>query len=406
MLAAELKAYARSIGVAHLGIAAPETFEREAQLLARQKEQGLYPDFTERDIALRTRPTQLLPGAKSLISIAVSYLTDDDHHPPRGDTPRGIVSRYAWGRDYHPILAEKLEAIVTFLARRVDHPVEYRSFVDTGPLIDRAVAARAGIGWFGKNACIYVPGAGSWVFLAEIVTNVALEPDPPQSKSCGPCDRCMRACPTGAIERPFWVNPKKCLSYITQMPGWIPKPYRRLMGRRLWGCDVCQLVCPWNWEAVPGGDPSFRPSESLSARPALIPLLTMTNSQFRAWFGPTAMAWRGKKTIQRNACICLGNIGDPAAVPALADRLAHDPKPVVRGSAAWALGEIGTEEARRALLEAAERESDPQVRSEIADALAEIEAKRRKAASKGEALPHRPAKGSTTKTTAKRPRKS
>jgi len=312
-----------------------------------------------------------LPDAKSIIAIAVSYLTDDDHHPPRKGVLRGIVSRYAWGRDYHPILREKLEAIAAFLARRVDHPVRFVPYVDTGPPIDRAVAVRSGIGWYGKNACVYTPRYGSYIFLAQVVTNVELEPDPPISRSCGPCDRCIRACPTGAIERPFWVNPAKCLSYITQMPGMIPKEYRKAMGRRLWGCDVCQIVCPWNWEAEAAGDDAFRPSPELTARPALIPLLTMTNSQFRRWFGPTAMSWRGKKIIQRNACICLGNIGDPEAVPALEDRLLHDAKPEVRASAAWALGQIGGDRSLRALERARKTESHPMVLDEIDDAMAE-----------------------------------
>lgn len=373
MLADEVKSFARSIGVAHVGIATPETFEEVEALLVQQRDEGTYPRFASTDIPARTRPTEILPDAQSIIAVAVSYLTDDEAHPKAGDTPRGLVSRYAWGDDYHPILKEKLEAIAAFLQSRVDFPVAYRAYVDTGPPVDRAVAARAGIGWFGKNACIYVPGGGSWVFLGQVVTNVPLRPDPPITKGCGPCDRCMRACPTGAIERPFWVNPYKCLSYITQMPGWIPRSYRKLMGRHLWGCDVCQIVCPWNWQAEAVGDDAFRPSPDLSARPALIPLLTMSNAQFRQWFGPTAMGWRGKKTIQRNACICLGNIKDPVAVPALIDRLRHDAKPVVRGSAAWALGQIGGREAHAALVEALEKEIDEEVREEIALALEDLQ---------------------------------
>jgi len=372
LLETELKAYARSIGVAHLGIGDVTEFSPERSLLESQREQGAYPPFTEGDIPLRTDPRRILPGAKSILAIAVSYLTDDAAYPKRGDTPRGLVSRYAWGKDYHPILEEKLEAIVRFMQERVGRPVAYRSYVDTGPPIDRAVARRSGIGWFGKNACIFVPGSGSWVFLGQIITDVPLKPDPQLSRECGTCDRCMRACPTGAIERPFWVNPHKCLSYITQMPGWIPKEYRRLMGRHLWGCDICQIVCPWNWEAIPEGDAAFAPDEELTARPALIRLLTISNAQFRQWFGETAMAWRGKKTIQRNACICLGNIKDPQAVPALIDRLKQDVRPVIRGSAAWALGEIGGVEARNALLDAAALEVDPEVRAEIADALAAL----------------------------------
>ena len=371
MLEQELKAYARSIGVTHLGIGDAGPFLEAEALLEKQAREGLYPDFTERDIPARTRPRRLLPDARSIISIAVSYLTKEPHHPKAPGPPRGLVSRYAWGRDYHPILKEKLEAIVAFLERRTGRKVKYCSFVDTGPPLERAFAERAGIGWYGKNACIYVPGSGSWVFLAEIVTDVPLTPDPKVTKECGSCDRCIRACPTGAIERPYWVNPKKCLSYITQMPGLIPKEYRKAMGRRLWGCDVCQIACPWNWEAEPDGADEFRPLLPGGGRPELIPLLTMTKSEFRKVFGPTAMSWRGKKIVQRNACICLGNIKDPAATGPLADRLERDPAPYVRASAAWALGQIGTGPACDALLRAKEREQDPVVVREIHEALEE-----------------------------------
>src|SRR5690606_32375940 len=209
----ELKTYARSIGVHHLAVGEATPFDREAELLEAMHAQGTYPAFTDTDVKRRTQPRRWLPDAKSIIAIAVSYLTDDDHHPPRKGVLRGIVSRYAWGRDYHPILREKLEAIAAFLARRVDHPVRFVPYVDTGPPIDRAVAVRSGIGGYGRNACVYTPRYGSYIFLAQVVTNVELEPDPPISRSCGPCDRCIRACPTGAIERPFWVNPAKCLSY-------------------------------------------------------------------------------------------------------------------------------------------------------------------------------------------------
>lgn len=365
----ELKRYARSIGVDYLGIGEAAPYDNEAELLDAMHEEGTYPAFTEQETDLRTRPERWLAGARSVVAIAVSYHTGEHHHPKARGELRGLVSRYAWGRDYHPILKEKLEAIVAFLSQRLGRAVRYAPYVDTGPPVERAVAARSGIGWFGKNACVYTPRHGSYVFLAQVVTDVQLEPDPPISRSCGTCDRCMRACPTGAIERPFWVNPFKCLSYITQMPGMIPKEYRRAMGRHLWGCDICQIVCPWNWEAERGTDPAFAPGEEFAARPELIPLLTMSNSEFRARFGPTAMAWRGKKIIQRNACICLGNTKDPRAIPALADRLLHDAKAVVRASAAWALGEIGGDEARDALARALERETDPMVIQEIQDAL-------------------------------------
>lgn len=370
-LASELKAYARRLGIDRLGIAAAEPFEAERLQLEAAKAEGKYPPFSENNIQLRTHPRAILPSARSIISVAVNYLTDDPPHPPSSDgRPRAWVSRYAWGEhDYHRLLAEKLDALIAFLQERTPHPVEARPYVDTGPPIDRSVAQRAGVGYFGKNCCIYVPGHGSWVFLAEIITNVELQPDPPLYRDCGDCDRCIRACPTGAIIGPYRIDPYRCLSYITQMPGFIPRQFRRPMGRMLFGCDICQAVCPWNREALPANRPEFRPHPELGSRPDLIPLLSLTNKEFRRLFSQTAMGWRGKKTIQRNACICLGNIGDPAAVPALAERLLTDGKPEVRGSAAWALGEIGGDEAVAALRQAAQKEKDPRVIDEIQEAL-------------------------------------
>lgn len=370
-LTASLKEYAQDIGIDRLGVSDAREFVAEKSRLEEAEKDGTYPPFTERDIDLRCRPERILPGARSIISVALSYLTDDEAHPSMPDgLPRAWVSRYAWGdTDYHHILREKLELLIAFLSERAGHPVEARPFVDTGPPIDRAVAARAGVGWFGKNNCVYVPGLGSWVFLAEIVTNVVLDPDTPVSDDCGSCTRCITACPTGAITGPFRIDPYRCLSYITQMPGVIPREFRRPMGRMLFGCDICQVVCPWNWDAQATNRSEFRPQATLGPRPELIPLLSMTKSEFKRWFGNTAMGWRGKKTIQRNACICLGNIKNPVAVEPLCERLVQDPKEEVRGAAAWALGEIGGPRAAQALAERLPKEPSPYVASEIEEAL-------------------------------------
>lgn len=366
-----LKEFAHSIGIDHIGVTTAEPFVREEEQLRNQAERGEYPAFTERDIIKRCHPQEVLPGAKSIVSVAISYLTDDPPHPPVHDgEPRAWVSRYAWGKnDYHYVLRDLVEQIVQYLSDNADHEVKAQPYVDTGPPIDRSVAERAGVGWFGRNNCIYVPGHGSWVFLGEIVTNVELEADKPVTKSCGTCTRCLDACPTQAITEPYRINPNRCLSYITQMPGVIPLEFRRPMGRMLFGCDICQMVCPWNRDAEPTNRPEFRPHESIGTRPPLIPLLTMTNGEFKRWFGGTAMAWRGKKTLQRNACICLGNIGNPKAVPPLIDRLENDPKEEVRGAAAWALGEIGGSQATAALERRLRAEPSDYVRDEIEYAL-------------------------------------
>lgn len=369
-LETELKEFARTIGfdVVAIGPAAP--YADAWCELERRAANGHYPAFTEPDIALRCDPGRLLPSARSVIAVGVSYLTRHRSRPTRaGEDPRGQLSRYAWGLDYHHVLRERMQQLVAFLEKRCYHPVEAQAYVDTGPPIDREVAAKSGLGWFGKNACLYVPGFGSWVFLGEIFTNVELAPDPPVALDCGDCDRCIRACPTGAIVEPYYVDPGRCISHLTQMSGPVPLELRERMGLKVWGCDVCQQVCPWNDDALVADRPEFGPVPELDPSPSLIGMLQMTTGEFKRKFGRTAAAWRGKKTLQRNAAIALGNTRNPAAVPALAKALAGDPKPVVRGSAAWALGRIGTAEARAALLDARAREQDPDVRQEIELAL-------------------------------------
>jgi len=365
----EIKAYARTVGFDVVAIGPAEPYLEAWRELERRRADGRYPAFTEPDIALRCDPKRLLPSARSVIAVGVSYLTRQRSRPTRaGSDPKGQLSRYAWGLDYHHVLRERMQRLIAFLQERAPQ-LEAQAYVDTGPPVDRAVAGKAGLGWFGKNACLYVPGFGSWVFLGEIFTNLELAPDPRITLDCGDCDRCIRACPTGAIVEPYYVDPFRCISHLTQMSGPVPLELRERMGLKVWGCDVCQQVCPWNEEAAVPDRPEFRPVPELDPSPSLIELLQMTTGEFKRRFGRTAAAWRGKKTLQRNAAIALGNTRNPAVVPALAKALAQDPKPVVRGSAAWALGRIGGDEARAALEEALGREQDPEVRREIELAL-------------------------------------
>lgn len=378
-LETEIKAYAHKIGFDVVAIGPAEPYIEAEQTLRERRAKGHYPAFTEPDIALRCDPEKMLPSAKTVIALGVSYLTDDRSRATRaGDDPKGQMSRYAWGHDYHPIMRERMQRLIEFMEARVAEqpgavPVEAQAYVDTGPPLDREVAEKAGLGWFGKNTLLYVPDYGSWVFLGQIFTNVKLTPDPRVTLDCGDCDLCMRACPTGAIIEPFYVEPNLCISHLTQMGGSIPAELRERIGLRVWGCDVCQQVCPWNDEAQVANRPEFRPVDDLDPpAPSLIDMLEMTTGQFRRRFGPTAAAWRGKRTLQRNAAIALGNTRNEAVVPALAKALTHDRKPVVRGSAAWALGRIGTDAAATALSEALAHETDADVLDEIEQALGRI----------------------------------
>jgi epoxyqueuosine reductase len=243
------------------------------------------------------------------------------------------------------------------------------AYVDTGPLMDRAWAERAGLGWIGKNTNLILQGKGSYSFLGEILTDLAIEPDPPARDHCGTCVRCIAACPTGAILGPRQLDARRCISYLTiEHRGPIPLELRPAIGTRIFGCDDCQEACPWNRFATPTQDPEFRDAPG-QATPALIPLLDLDEAAFRARYQGTAILRAKRAGFARNVAVALGNAGDPRGVPALARALAADPEPMVRGHAAWALGRLGGEEARLALLQAAALERSTETLTEIHAAL-------------------------------------
>lgn len=349
-----LKARAASLGLDPVGIAGAGPFREEEALLRARAAAGLHAPFTPRDPALRCRPELILPGARSLIAAALPYYEPfPKMQGVRGGEPRGVVARYAWGLDYHRILAERLGRLAAWLDEAVPGSAS-RVLVDTGPLMERAVAVRAGLGWVGKNTCLLTPRHGSWVVLGVIVTTAALPPDRPMESRCGECDLCLRACPTGALLAPGVLDHRRCLSYITQMKGVVPEPFYKRLGRRVWGCDTCQAVCPHNrvasGDGIATGDGEGRAAEAVPlerARPALIGLLEIGEEDFAAAWGETALAWRGRQVLRRNAAIALGNAlagaHPPAtvarAVAALRRALGED-EPGLRAAAAWALARL------------------------------------------------------------------
>ena len=249
----------------------------------------------------------------------------------------------------------------------VEQPVRTRFFVDDGPMNDRAAAERSGVGWFGKNTNILTPTHGSWVFLAQVITDLELKPDPPLKKTCGECIRCIPACPTDAIIAPYVIDNRRCISFLTiELRGPIPRELRPLMGDWVFGCDICQDVCPVNRKAVLSTEPDFAKRHDFDA-PDLIPLLDLDDEAFRKRFEGSPIRRAKREGLQRNVCVALGNIGDPVAVPALAAALNSD-SPLVRSHAAWALGQIGGDEAQTALAHALKTEDDPEVRREIGEA--------------------------------------
>jgi epoxyqueuosine reductase len=354
----------KKLGIDLLGTTTAEPFHDVVETLQMYRERGYESGFEHPVIEERVDPSAHVPGAKSIVAIAMAYHTEQHADLKRPKGIRGALSKYAWGLDYHLVLREKLDELADEIQQRVGRKIKYSSSVDTGPLVDRSVAHRAGIGWFGKHCSIITEKFGSWVFLGQLVTDVAIEPSPPGPASlCGDCDLCMRACPTGALVDPFTTDSSKCLSYITQMKGFVPEEYRTKFGTRIWGCDTCQAVCPSNKGAAAGTHEGFLPDQDLSY-PDLLELLEMSNREFKRIFGKTAAAWRGLTVMKRNAIIALGNIKDARAVPKLI-QLLQDERPEIRGTAAWSLGRIGGPEARAAVQKAMAEETDPQVMKEM-----------------------------------------
>ena len=370
-----IKSYGRELGFDRVGIASAEPFLRDERAALQRVRQGLMdglPWYTEERVRRANRPQVLLPGARSIISLAMSYLTDEPH--TNGSGPRGRIARYARGDDYHDVMKGRLKEFIEGLSHRAGRPVGARIFVDDGPFNDRAAAERAGIGWFGKNTNILNPTYGSWILLGNVLTDLKLKPDAPLTKNCGDCVRCIDDCPTGAIVAPFVIDNRRCISFLTiELRGPIPRELRHLVGDWVFGCDICQDVCPVNRKAAVGREPAFRQRHDFAA-PQLLPLLEMTDDDFRERFRGSPIKRAKRAGLQRNVCVALGNIGDPVAVPALVRSLS-EAEPLVRQHAAWALGRIGGGAAELALGSALEREEETSVREEIELTLADMSAK-------------------------------
>lgn len=360
-----------------IGICGPDKLTEAEEILTRRQNEGYFTPFTSACVEERVNPARVFPEVKSIISVGLAYAQAwaEKPHPQlkNGKTPgkpelTGRMARFARGRDYHVVIREKINSLMEEWQQSLGYTVNWAAYVDTGPLPDRAVAWRSGLGWYGKNCTLINPKYGSWFALGEILVDIYLEPDRLLKGGCGECDRCLRACPTGALEEPYSLNAYRCVSYLTQAPGLIPRELRQAMGRQLYGCDICQQVCPHNLRAEVSGHREVDNHEPDNREPDLGRLLTLSNREFRDSFGKTTAGWRGKKVLQRNAVIALGNSGSPEALPALT-RAVADPRPEIRGHAAWALGQIGGPEAKAALEKALDKELRPDVKAEIAWAL-------------------------------------
>ena len=365
-----VKAYALELGFDLVGITSAEPFSETEEITLERVRDGLMdglPWYHEARVRRGCRPQEILPGARSIIAVAMSYMAEDANQD--GDALRGKVGRYAWGHDYHKVMEQRLRLFVRGLSERLGQSIQAKVYVDTGPMLDRAVAERAGIGWFGKNTNILTSSHGSWVFLGQVVTDLELERDKPSKKTCGQCTLCIDQCPTGAIVAPYVIDNTKCISYLTiEHRGPIPRNLRPQMGDWVFGCDICQDVCPVNRKAQPTKEPAFQTGEHGFTALELLPLLKMTEEEFTEKFRNSPIKRAKRVGMLRNVCVALGNVGDPGAVPSLIEALHHD-ESLVRGHAAWALGRIGGPEAKDALKQALATEADAGVREELELAL-------------------------------------
>ncbi|MGE4045316.1 MAG: tRNA epoxyqueuosine(34) reductase QueG [Acetobacteraceae bacterium] len=285
----------------------------------------------------RSQPRDLWPEARSVIALGLSYAPDTDPLETLGRPDRGTISVYARHRDYHDVLKGMLKHLAQFVVSRFGPQVKV--FVDTAPVMEKPLAARAGIGWQGKHTNLVSRAHGSWLFLGEIYTTLALTPDEPHADRCGTCTRCLSACPTAAFPAPYRLDATRCISYLTiEHAGPIPEALRPLMGNRIYGCDDCLAVCPWNRFARATPHAKLRARQDLTA-PALAHLAGLDDAEFRALFAGSPIKRIGRDRFVRNVLIAIGNSGDPALRPH-AERLTCDPDPVVAEAASWALDRL------------------------------------------------------------------
>jgi len=332
---------ARELGFDDLRVtsaAPPSSGERFLAALAEGRHAEMA--WLARNAEKRVDPEKVLPGARSVVTLAVSYQAPE---PVPGPGLRGIVARYARHADYHDVLAGPLQA----LSAKIDHlggsGTRSLWYVDTGPILERDLAQRAGLGFVGKHTNLISPRLGNWFLISEILTTLEIEPDPPARNRCGSCSRCLDACPTGALPAPFTLDARRCISYLTiEHKGSIPLEFRPRIGARIYGCDDCLAACPWNRFAREGSLMRPHRRDGLGT-PDLVELLSLDEPGFRSRFAGTPMLRTKRRGLLRNVCVALGNIGDRSVLPALG-RAASDPEPLIAEHAAWAIEEINRRE--------------------------------------------------------------
>lgn len=342
-----VKNRARALGFDLVGVtgAEPSAFAKEYRDWVAQGYAGEM-EYLTRNLERRLDPRELLPGAQSIIVVGMNYYADAEEGPgtPPPDPEHALFARYARGDDYHDVMTKRLRELLQFLQSQAGPEAEGRVYVDAGPILEREVARRAGLGWFGKNTLLINTRRGSYFFLGEIVTNVALEFDSPALGGCGTCTRCLDACPTDAILEPYKVDSRRCLSYLTiELKGAIPSEFQPALaasGNRIYGCDICQEVCPFNQRrAVPTSETPYQPRE-IASQPRLVDLLLLSEEEFRQKFKGSPIKRAKRRGLLRNVAIALGASDDPEAERALELAATNDPEPLVREHAGWGVEQI------------------------------------------------------------------
>ena len=378
LLKNEIIAAAKEIGIDKIGFTTAAPFDYLKGSLLEQKAKGHTSGFEHPNIDERLYPDLIFKEPKSIISIALAYpsrlknpLPQERHHR------RGAFARASWGIDYHDILRERMNRLIEFIKSKAE-TANFQPMVDTGELIDVAVAQRAGIGFIGKNGLLITKEFGSFVYLGEIITNIEFDPDVPLENACGECTRCIDACPTQALLGDGRLNAPRCLSYQTQTKDYMPLEYRRKITHVIYGCDICQLVCPYNQGIDSHLHPEMEPDPEV-VQPLLKPLITISNKDFQRQYGHLAGSWRGKKPLQRNAIIALANYRDQTALPLLLEVMEKDSRPMIRGTAAWAIAQIQryyNPSVIRCVEEQVAKETDGQTIEEMTQALNTLKEKR------------------------------
>ena len=327
---------AKDIGISKIGFTTADDFDYLEKSLRLAVDEGRNSGFEHKNIEERIKPKLSLASAKTIISIAVAYPHKLKQQPQKTAYKRGKFTPNSWGLDYHYVLQDKLDRLAKGI-EELTADFEYKGMVDTGALVDTAVAQRAGIGFIGKNGLVISKEFGSYMFLGELITNLDIEPDQPVDYGCGDCNRCVTACPTSCLIGDGSMNAKRCLSFQTQDKGVMDLEFRKKIKTVIYGCDICQICCPYNKGL---DNPLATEIDPDLSHPELLPFLELSNGQFKEKFGHVAGSWRGKNILQRNAIIALANANDRSAIPKMLEIIDKGQNPIHVATAIWALSQL------------------------------------------------------------------